>query len=386
MRAGQVITVARKTLRSLRHDRRTVAFVVLVPLLMIALFGYTFGGELSDVKVIVVDLDQGVMGHSLGSDISAELRNTTTLSVVQYYGPGAANDSQVQAAIDQVREGKVWAAIIFDQDFTARVAQAVFNQTHGLPVEPSEIQLYLDASNPNIAQAVQQQVQQALQRVLVQDYGLVPPISLGTVDVYGQGAEFIDSFAPGVMGLAAMMVTFMLSIVSFVHERSSFTLERVLTSPVTEGEFVAGYALAFGLVGLMQSFVILATAELLFQVQIVGSALLVLLVIFLLGIGMQGLGFLLSSRAKSEFQAIQFLPLVLFPSILLAGVFWPLEAVPPLLRPISAFIPLTYAVDASRSVMIRGWGIEQVWPSLLVLALFAAAMLLLSAYGLRRRG
>jgi len=386
MRLERVLAVARKTLRSLRHDRRTAAFVVLVPLLMIVLFGYTFGGVLSDVKVIIVNLDQGVLGDSLGADISAGLRNSTTLNVVQYYGPGAANASQRQAAISEVQDGKVWAAIIFDQDFTAGVVQAMFNLTHGLPVQQSKIELQLDASNPNIAQAVAQAVQAALQRVLVQDYHLVSPIALDTVDVYGQGATFIDFFAPGVMGLAAMMVTFMLSIVSFVHERSSFTLERVLTSPVTEGEFVAGYALAFGLIGLMQSVVILSTAELLFQVQIEGSALLVLLVIFLLGMGMQGLGFLLSSRAKSEFQAIQFLPLVLFPSILLAGVFWPLEAVPAVLRPISYFIPLTYAVDMSRSIMIRGWGIEQVWPSMLILVLFALAMLLLSAYSLRKRG
>ena len=107
--------------------------------------------------------------------------------------------------------------------------------------------------------------------------------------------------------------------------------------------------------------------------------------IFLLAVGMQGLGFLLSSLAKSEFQAIQFLPIILFPSILLAGVFWPLESVPDVLRPISNFIPLTYAVDANRSIMIRGWGIDNVWVQLLILALFALAMLLLSMWALKRR-
>jgi ABC-2 type transport system permease protein len=109
------------------------------------------------------------------------------------------------------------------------------------------------------------------------------------------------------------------------------------------------------------------------------------MIIFLLGIGNQGLGFLLSSIAKNEFQAVQFMPIVLFPSILLAGVFWPLEAVPDFLRPVSYFIPLTYAVDCARSVMIRGWGLGEVWFQVLVLILFAAIMLLLSAYSLKRR-
>ena len=386
MRLDRTLVVAKKTLRSLRHDRRTVAFVVFVPLLMIALFGYTFGGELKDVKVSIVDLDQGVLGNSLGKVISNDLANSSTLMIMEHYGPGHANASKADAMIGQVKDGKIWAAVVFEEGFSASVLKAIFNMTHGLPVEQASIKVYLDSSNPNIAQAVLQEVQAAMQRVLVNQYHLVSPIVLDSEQVYGKGAEFIDFFAPGVMGLAAMMVTFMLSIVSFVHERSSFTLERVLTSPISEGEFVAGYALAFGLVGLAQSLVILTTAVLLFDVRIVGSPILVLLVIFLLAVGMQGLGFLLSSRAKSEFQAIQFLPLVLFPSILLAGVFWPLEAVPALLRPISSFIPLTYAVDACRSIMIRGWGIEQVWPSILVLTLFSATMLALSAYGLKKRG
>jgi ABC-2 type transport system permease protein len=187
------------------------------------------------------------------------------------------------------------------------------------------------------------------------------------------------------MGLAAMMVTFMLSIISFVHERSQSTLERLLSSPATEGEIVAGYALAFGFVGLIQSIVILLTAILLFDIQIQGNVVLALSIILLFGIGNQGLGFVLSSVAKNEFQAIQFMPIILFPSILLSGVFWPIEAVPDLLRPVSYFLPLTYAVDGLRSVMIRGWGVGDVWLQLIVLAAFAVVMLLLSAYGLKKR-
>jgi ABC-2 type transport system permease protein len=182
-----------------------------------------------------------------------------------------------------------------------------------------------------------------------------------------------------------MMVTFMLAIMSFVHERSAGTLDRLLSTPVTEGEIVAGSALAFGLVGLGQSIVIILTAILLFDIQIIGSPLLVLLVIFLFGVGNQGLAFLLSSLAKTEFQAVQFLPIILFPSLLLAGVFWPLEAVPELLRPISSVVPLTYCVDALRSVMIRGWGAGDILFDLGVLLLFAAVMLGLSAYSLRKR-
>ncbi|MDD1770913.1 MAG: ABC transporter permease [Methanomassiliicoccales archaeon] len=384
MDARRVWSVARRELRALKHDRRTVAFLVLMPLLMIALFGYTFGGSLTDVKVDIVDLDLGAPGLNLGADISAKLGQSSVLKIVAEYGPG--NESEVAASVQRVADAQIWATIIFDANFTNEVNTAMYNMTHGLPVHPVPVVVKIDASNPNLATAVMGEVQMAVQQELVEKYHLIPPMVVQEDRVYGQGAEFIDFFAPGVMGLAAMMVTFMLSIVSFIHERTAFTLERVLTTPITEGEFVAGYALAFGLVGLIQSIVILSTAVILFNIQVVGSLLLVLLIIFLLGIGMQGLGFLLSAGARSEFQAVQFMPLILFPSILLAGVFWPIESVPEILRPVSYFIPLTYAVDGTRSVMIRGWGLDQVWFPIVILIAFAAAMLLLSTYRLKKRG
>ncbi|HUV62009.1 MAG TPA: ABC transporter permease [Thermoplasmata archaeon] len=378
MNPGRVVAIAMKTLRSLRHDRRTAGFLVLMPLFMIAIFGYTFGGAIKDVDVVVVNLDEGGATGSVADRIVADLETREVLRI-EYL-------DQPEAGEDAVREGRAWALIFFTPDFTSRVEAAIDASRASSFADIGLLDLYLDATNPNIAQAVITEVQTAIQSVLIDHYHVNPVIVMNEHMVYGADAEFIDFFAPGVMGLAAMMITFMLSIISFVRERSTGTLDRLLTTPVTEGEIVGGYALAFGVVALIQSTVILVAAMLLFQVAIEGSALMVLLTIFLLGVGSQGLGFLLSSIAKNEFQAVQFTPLILFPSILLAGVFWPLEAVPDILRPVSDFIPLTYAVDACRSIMIRGWGIAEVWPQLVVLAGFAAATLLLSAYSLKKRG
>jgi ABC-2 type transport system permease protein len=363
MNATRIISIAMKTLRSLRHDKRTAGFLVFMPLFMIAIFGYTFGGEIKNVEVVVVNLDSGGANGSSADNIIADLESRGTVRLTEF-------DSR-DAAIEAVREADAWAAIYFGPEFTADVEACIAASTLGISAIPGVAELHLDASNPNIAQAIVTEIQLAVQTVLVEEYGMSPPAVVVQDLVYGEDAEFIDFFAPGVMGLAAMMITFMLSIISFVRERSAGTLDRLLTTPVTEGEIVGGYALAFGVVALIQSTVILVAAMLLFQVAIEGSALLVLLTIFLLGVGSQGLGFLLSSIAKNEFQAVQFTPLILFPSILLAGVFWPLEAVPDLLRPVSDFIPLTYAVDACRSIMIRGWGVADVWPS---------------AYSLKKRG
>jgi ABC-2 type transport system permease protein len=378
----RMLAVARKTLRSLKHDRRTAGFLVFMPLFMIAIFGYTFGGDLRDVDVVVVNLDGGGANGSVAEMIVSEMSrgDTLRLTMIPIGDPSAASTAEWA-----VRDADAWAALVFGDNFTQEVEAAVAAMRNGLPVTPCQVDLLIDGTNPNIAQAVATEVAIAIQKVLAVAYGQIPPVAVSQDMVYGEDAEFIDFFAPGVMGLAAMMVTLMLSIISFVHERTNGTLDRLLTTPVTEGEIVGGYALAFGLVALVQSTVILLAAVILFRIEIVGSPLLLLLTILLLGIGSQGLGFILSSNAKNEFQAVQFMPLILFPSILLAGVFWPLEAVPALLRPVSQFIPLTYAVDACRSIMIRGWGVEEVWPQLLILGAIAAVLLMLSAYSLKKR-
>jgi ABC-2 type transport system permease protein len=381
LRLNRVLAIAKKNLRSLKHDKRTIGFLVLMPLLMITIFGYTFGGDVKNIDVYIVNRDRAPANASISQAIISNLETRDTLHIVEVYTPGGDDRLGEQAlAIERLNDTKVWAVIVFGDNFSESVAEAAAPGGNGSAL----IWLIADGTNPNIVQAITNDLLLAIKAVLG-EREFVAPIAVSPVLVYGQGARFIDFFAPGVMGLAAMMVTFMLSIISFVHERSASTLDRLLSTPVTEGEIVAGYALAFGLVGLVQSCVIIGAAILLFDVMIVGNVLLALLVIFILGVGNQGLGFLLSSIAKNEFQAIQFLPLILFPSILLSGVFWPIEAVPTLLRPVSYFIPLTYAVEGMRSVMIRGWSVDGIWPELLILTAFATAMLVLSTYGLKRR-
>lgn len=386
MNVKRVLAISRKNLRSLKHDRRTVGFLVMMPLLLITIFGYTFGGEVKDLDVYIVNFDQTPADQSAAQALINDLATRDTMNQVQVFGPDSADTAAVDASLAKVREAKAWALMVFEEDFTADVAAALEALRNGTFSMPGSFRVYIDGTNPNVVSAIMTDLQTSIQKVLASPvYGVVPPIAATPELVYGEDAEFIDFFAPGVMGLAAMMVTFMLSIISFVHERSQSTLDRLLSSPATEGEIVAGYALAFGLVGLIQSMVILLTAVLLFDIQVQGNVILALSIILLFGIGNQGLGFVLSSVAKNEFQAVQFMPIILFPQILLSGVFWPIEAVPDLLRPASYCLPLTYAVEGLRSVMIRGWGVGDVWLQLTVLVGFAAVMLLLSAYGLKKR-
>jgi ABC-2 type transport system permease protein len=131
--------------------------------------------------------------------------------------------------------------------------------------------------------------------------------------------------------------------------------------------------------------VLLAVAVLLFHITIVGNVFLSFGVIALLAIVAEGLGILLSSFARREAQAVQFLPFVVLPAFLLSGVFWPIEAIPEWLQPVSYLLPTTYAVAAVRSVNLRGWGLDKIYPDVVALLIFAGVFLVLATILLRRR-
>jgi ABC-2 type transport system permease protein len=385
LRLNRILAIAKKNLRSLRHDRRTAGFIFMVPFMMILVFGYTFGGDVENISVYIVNLDEGFGNRSLAWEIIDELNESKTLDIIEIYTAEDDSLHPVDLTTQKVRNAEVWAAIVFEKNFTKDALSNIIALRQGRAFTSCNITIYLDGTNPNVATAIVREVAGSFQSLLEEEYGMSAPVSVDTEMIYGEDTEFIDFFAPGVMGLAALLVTFMLTIVTFVRERSTSTLERLLTTPATESEIVLGYALSFGLIALAQSTVILLTGIFLFDIQIVGSPILALLIIYLLGLGSMGMGLMFSSVAKNELQAVQFIPLVFIPSILLAGIFWPLEAIPEPLRPISYLIPLTYAVDGCRSVMIRGWGVKEVWLQLTILALFALAMLLLSTLMLKRR-
>jgi ABC-2 type transport system permease protein len=360
-----------------------------MPLLMILIFGYTFGGDVKGIEIEVVNYDTGIRagtspvlpnGLFFTQNITDNF-DTDTFSI--HMNTNSSNAQQI------VHEGKAWAAIIFPANFTKNFLTTIM--TENMRASP-KIEIYIDASNPTIAAAIIKEVTQSVQIALqglsvsLNISQIEMPIVIDQVYAYGGGdTRFIDYFAPGVISFAIMMVTTMITIILFVNERRNGTLQRLLVSPASESEIVVGYALAFAIIGIIQSIVVLIAAILLFNISIVGNIFLALVVILLLAFGHQGLGILLSAGAKNELQAIQFIPLILFPSILLAGLFWPIESIPSYLQPLSYIIPLRYGIDAERSIMLRGWGIGEIWIDIVVLVLFALLTLSASVLLLKRR-
>ena len=234
----------------------------------------------------------------------------------------------------------------------------------------TQITIQDDESIPNIKNAIQGTVASAI-TTTIQNQGIKSPVTINTDAIYGENAQFIDFFVPGIM--------------AFVVERTSGTLDRLLSTSLRESEIVSGYAIAFGVIGTIQAAFLLTVALLVFKIIVVGNVLLAFLVIALLAVVSQALGILLSSLAKREAQAVQFIPFIILPVFLLSGIFWPIQAIPTWLRPFSYLVPPTYAVDAVRSVMLKGWGLDKIWPDVLALIIFAVIFLLVAVWSLKRR-
>lgn len=376
MKFYRVMAVSRRVFRDVANDKRSLAMLFLAPIFAMCVFGIAFSGDVEDVNVIIVNQDKGYtppMGNTtyLSQNIISNL-DTEVLNI--------QNMNNVDEARQKVTDGSASAVIIFPENFTQNAMMATKNPSSGTT---AEIIIQGDDTITNIKNAILKTVSDALTDTLSEE-GVNPALKITSEPIYGQDAEFIDFFVPGILAFVVYLLTTILTLITFVGERANGTLERVLASPVTEGEVVTGYAITFGTLGILQVALLLVIAIAVFNIIVVGNVLLAFLAVAILAVTCQALGILLSSLAKRPEQAIQFFPFVVLPAFLLSGVFWPLQAIPEWLRPFSYLVPPTYAVEACRAVMLKGWGLEKIWPDLAALVLFALLFLGLAVWSLKR--
>jgi len=400
--------IAFNILRQIRNDRRTVGMIVITPILIMVIFGYTFAGEPHDLKMVVVNEDAGIATLPTINGTTPQLPLNLGQTLVNSIDKNAfalRTVSDLEAARKLISEGQAWGGIFIPDAFTQHIITKGIQLTNlsylnvggigyhlnstqigNMPTDQAYMITLVDNSNTQVGSLVQRKIQESLSTMLRQ---LPINVSLAgiiqTHFIFGANAKFIDFFAPGIMSFVITMITIMLTIVSIVRERTNGTMARIFASPTRPHEIVLGYVLAFSLISVLQSCLLLGAAILMFNMTIQGSVIFALAFIVLYAIGIQGLGTLLSTVAKNEFQAIQLVPLVFVPFILLGGIFWPVEAMPEFIRPLSSAIPLTYAAEGLRSIVIRGWGPFEVWKDLIALGLFAVIMVLAGLAVTKRR-
>jgi ABC-2 type transport system permease protein len=371
LNAKRVLVVARRVVRQLKRDRRTIGLITFAPIFLMTLFGYALSGEMSGINLGIVDYG----GQDALRDYLASVDDFALLHL------GSESDAE-----KLIVDGRLHGAVV---------------------IRGEVVRILLDGSSPQISSSIMAEVRNGL---LPQDGlpnggrggggdgglgGFGPDGGVGSDGgintgpeivqryVYGYDLEMMDSVGPAVLGLVVFFFTFITAAISFLRERTQGSLEKFMVSPLSRPEMVAGYLLGFSLFALLQSATTFLVVVFVFGVPMNGNPLTAFAIILLLGAGALVLGAFFSNFAKTEFQVVQFIPMVILPQVVLSGVWWPLESIPAVIRPISYILPLTYSSDALRAVMLKGAGVSEILvPDLLFLVgffviAFGAATLML---------
>ena len=212
---------------------------------------------------------------------------------------------------------------------------------------------------------------------------VVPCVLNGLVAWIFHGTPVFDRIGAALVGVFPMVVMFIVTSIATLRERQSGTLERLLTTPLGKGELMLGYTLAFGGVVVVQSLLVSGLSVGLFGLDVQGPLWMLLLVALLAGLLGTSLGLLASGFARTEFQAVQFMPAFVLPQFLLCGLLTPRDAMPGPLAALSDVLPLSYIVDATKEVGSNAT--PDVWGSTVVIVGFVVAALALGSATLRRR-
>jgi len=214
---------------------------------------------------------------------------------------------------------------------------------------------------------------------------VVPALLIGLIAWIFTETPVFATVGPAMLGLFPFIVMFLITSITTLRERRSGTLERLLVMPLGKGDFIGGYALAFGLLAVLQAIVAVAYAVWVCGLEVEGSVWLLILVAVMNGLLGTMLGLLASAFATTEFQVVQFMPVFVAPQILLGGIFLPRDQMPEGLEAISNWLPLSYSIDALTAVTSDADATGDVLIDVAIVAAFAVGALVLAALTLRRR-
>lgn len=186
----------------LRNDKRSLALIVIAPIFVMFVFGLAFSGEVKNIEVVVVDLDEGAAAGS-GASLSQRIISNLDEEILRLEYSG-----DPEAAREIVENGEAYAAVIFPPDLTSSALSSIADRSSGYS---ADIELLLDKSNINVANAITKALGDAL-LATVEGAGMSMPVKVGTAAVFGENARFMDFFVPGIMAFAVYMITTLLTL------------------------------------------------------------------------------------------------------------------------------------------------------------------------------
>lgn len=334
----RTLALIRRIMLQLLRDKRTMALLFFAPLIMLTLMYFFFNGESEDPKLAVVGGNEPLM----------TAMENASIDVISY----DAADHQT---------------IISD------------NLAGLLEIKDGSFQVVLENNDPSTSRALLMKITQI---AAMQGGGNAP--SIETEYIFGdEDTAFFDVLGPILVGFFVFFFVFLISGIGLLKERVSGTLERLLATPIRRWEIVVAYLTGFGIFAIIQTIIVVFYSIQVLDMIMIGQVWHVIIVNLMLALVALSLGILLSTFASSEFQMVQFIPIVVIPQIFFAGII-PLEGMADWLQNLSRIMPLYYAADSLKAIMYRGEGLSDISGNLLALAAFAVVFIFMNIIALKR--
>jgi len=360
---NRILAVLTKEFIQLTRDRLTYAMILVMPIVQLMLFGYAINNDPRDLPTAVLVQDHGPMARST---LSA-LVNSGYFKVVQEAGSPADLDRAIA-------RGEVQFALTIPADFTRRVVRG----------DQAQILVEADASDPAATGGAIAALANLPRTALVRDLtGAASRAGGDPFEVvihrrYNPESITAYNIVPGLLGVILSMTLVMMTSLGVTREYERGTMEGLLATPAKPIEVMIGKLAPYVVVGLVQTVVILVLARALFSVPMgaggIGGWAALVLGVALFIIGSLSLGFLISTAARTQLQAMQMSFFYILPSILLSGFMFPFRGMPDWAQALGGVIPVTHFLRVVRGSLLKGLGVQDLWTSLLTLAVFVVAI------------
>ncbi len=373
---NRVMAVTWRVLKQIFRDRRTLSLMIIMPAVIMLIFGFALGGEVKNAPILVNNQDTGynvTTGQSsttsfhFGDNITSSLLNDDTVKIT--FGNFKSGETGVN-------NGTYYAAIMLPSNFS----ESLFLKNSGQNVSTS-IQIFIDGTKPTIEAGILL----ALQRALQDSFGnggvvLDKQFAFGGVEYSG-----LDVSIPSVMAFVLTFLVLLISLIIVARETTSGILPRLYTTPLSALERLLGYSIALLLLGFLMVGVILVIGVGVFGVVVQGSIVLLFFGAVLYALAHIFLAVFLSNFARNELQAVQLAPLIALPSMALSGMLIPVSSFPGWVQTIAKFVPMYYGNRLFEGIMLKGYGIGTLVPEFLIIGAIATLFFVLAAVTVKDR-
>mgnify|MGYP001220194820 CR=1 FL=1 len=372
---SRVWTIVRKEFIHILRDPRTLGLVILLPVMLLLLLGLAVANEIENIPMAVADQSR--------TDTSRQL-------IAQYVASGyfevtyhAENEAEIKQLMDR---GAVHAGLLIPEDFGRKLSTG----------ESSPILFFIDGTDPVQAQTAQLAAetvgQAASQRILVQQLEQSPlnldltlPVDVRLRFLYNPDMRRMNFFLPGLVGLILQVQTLLLTAFAIVREREQGTLEQLIVTPIKSWELMLGKLLPFILVAAINLIMVVVAGVLAFNMPLEGDIFLLMILSGIFLIGSLGMGILISIISHTQIEALYLAVFIVLPAAILSGLLFPRQSMPWPAYAAGYLLPLTYYLEIGRGIILKGVGLNYLWPWVWPMALFSIVVFLLSVFLFRKR-